>query len=219
MIQDIGTDIVSVARIDGLLRGEGSRFLERWFSPEEIAYCTDKAHPARHLAARLAAKESVAKALRLDSDGPVPWRDIEITLDDRGAPSVRLAAAIRDSLPRPDGSVRVSMSHCDEFATAVAVLETVAVPDHAADPAPPGAQVGPGEAGAGAAGPDPEAQALREYDALRDPDADPELEAVKAAIVLEDLTGVVLSDAEIDPALLTDATSMQALIRRLRGSA
>lgn len=37
MIQGVGTDIVSVARIDALLHGEGSRFLERWFSPEEIA--------------------------------------------------------------------------------------------------------------------------------------------------------------------------------------
>ena len=218
MIQGVGTDIVSVARIDGLMNTEGSRFLARWFKPEEIAYCSSKAHPARHYAARLAAKESVAKALRLDSDGPVPWLNIEIALDDRGAPLVRLAAIIRESMPQPDVSICVSMSHCDEFATAVAVLETATVIEDGAASTTPGAETGLG-ARAATAGQDKVAQALHEYDALRDPDADPELEAVKAAVVLEDLTGVVLSDADIDPTLLADANSMLALIRRLRGPA
>ena len=66
--------------------------------------------------------------------------------------------------------------------------------------------------------PDIVEQVLRDYDALRYPDADPELEAVRAAILLEDVFDVTLSDAEIDPAVLADASAMAALVARLRGA-
>lgn len=62
-------------------------------------------------------------------------------------------------------------------------------------------------------------QVLREYGALRRPDTEPELEAVRAAIMLEDVFGVALSDVEIDPAVLADSAAMADLIARLRGGA
>ena len=62
-------------------------------------------------------------------------------------------------------------------------------------------------------------QVLREYEALRRPDADPELEAVRTAILLEDVFGVTLPDAEIDPAVLADPAAVAALIACLRGTA
>ena len=61
-------------------------------------------------------------------------------------------------------------------------------------------------------------QVLRDYGALRRPDADPELEAVRAAILLEDVFEVVLSDAEIDPAVFADPSAVAALVARLRGT-
>jgi hypothetical protein len=61
-------------------------------------------------------------------------------------------------------------------------------------------------------------QVLRDYDALRRPDTDPELEAVRAAIMLEDVFGIVLSDAEIDSAVLADSSAVAALVARLKGA-
>ena len=61
-------------------------------------------------------------------------------------------------------------------------------------------------------------QVLRNYHALRRPDTDPGLEAVRAAILIEDAFDVVLSDAEIDPAVLADAPAVTALVARLRGA-
>jgi hypothetical protein len=61
-------------------------------------------------------------------------------------------------------------------------------------------------------------QVLRDYDALRRPDIDPELEAVRVAIVLEDVFDVALSDTEIDPAALTDGPATAAMVARLRGA-
>jgi hypothetical protein len=59
-------------------------------------------------------------------------------------------------------------------------------------------------------------QTFVDYGALRRPDTDPELEAVRAAILLEDLFEVTLSDAEIDPAVLADVSAMATLVARHR---
>ena len=66
---------------------------------------------------------------------------------------------------------------------------------------------------------DPEVeQVLCDYAALRRGDTDPELEAVRTAILIEDVFGVTLSDAEINPAVLADASAVSALVARLRGA-
>lgn len=57
-------------------------------------------------------------------------------------------------------------------------------------------------------------QAIRDYGVLRRQDSDPELEAVRTAILLEDLSAVTLSDAEIDPAVLADPSAAVALLAR-----
>jgi hypothetical protein len=61
-------------------------------------------------------------------------------------------------------------------------------------------------------------QVLRDYDALRRPDTDPELEAVRAAIMLEDVFGIALSDTEIDPAVLADSSAVADLVAGLQGA-
>jgi holo-[acyl-carrier protein] synthase len=119
----VGTDIVAVGRIAALIRDRGAAFLDRWFTAREIGYCSGKAVPSRHFAARFAAKEAVVKALPVDWDGPLPWRSIEIGNDPRGVPSVSLSGAILDAAARAGvGEIKVSLSHCDEYATAVALV-------------------------------------------------------------------------------------------------
>ena len=79
--------------------------------------------PSRHFAARYAAKEAVAKALPVFWDGPLPWRSIEIVNDPRGVPLVRLSGAVLEAATRAGiGEISVSLSHCDEYATAIALV-------------------------------------------------------------------------------------------------
>jgi len=119
----VGTDIVAVGRIAALMLDSGTTFLKRWFTAREIDYCLGKAVPSRHFAARFAAKEAVVKALLVAWDGPLPWRYIEITNDPRGVPSVSLSGAILDAAVRAGVSeIKVSLSHCDEYATAIALV-------------------------------------------------------------------------------------------------
>lgn len=118
----LGTDIVDIARVERLIEVGELAFLERWFTADERAYCSGKARPAAHYAARLAAKEAVVKALRWQWTGPVPWPDIEIRHDPTGAPVVRLAGQIRAlATERAATGITVSLSHGQTHATAVAV--------------------------------------------------------------------------------------------------
>jgi hypothetical protein len=61
-------------------------------------------------------------------------------------------------------------------------------------------------------------QVLHDYAAMPRGDSDPELDAVRAAILIEDVFGVTLSDAEISPAVLTGVSGVAALVDRLRGA-
>lgn len=66
---------------------------------------------------------------------------------------------------------------------------------------------------------DPEVeQVLCEYAVLRRGDIDPELDAVRAAILIEDVFGVTLTETEIDPAVLADPPALAAVLARLRGT-
>lgn len=62
-------------------------------------------------------------------------------------------------------------------------------------------------------------RALAEYARLRDPEGDRHLEAVKAAIFLEDVFHVVLREEQIDPDLLGTAEGMRAVLARAGGTA
>jgi serine O-acetyltransferase len=62
-------------------------------------------------------------------------------------------------------------------------------------------------------------RALAEYARLRDPQGDRHLEAVKAAIFLEDVFHVVLREEQIDPDLLGTAEGMRAVLAQAGGPA
>ena len=58
----IGIDLVDCNRIQNSIERFGDRFLKRVFTAGEIAYSNSMKFPARHFAARFAAKEALSKA-------------------------------------------------------------------------------------------------------------------------------------------------------------
>jgi holo-[acyl-carrier protein] synthase len=121
----VGIDLVAVARIQRMLDRVGDRALERLLTPDERAYCLTMAVPARHMAARVAAKEAVYKALQGTEDARgIGWRDIEVVRDGDGRPSARLhgRAAVRLG-ELGGGQVLLSLTHTDDLAAAIAVVQ------------------------------------------------------------------------------------------------
>jgi holo-[acyl-carrier protein] synthase len=85
----VGIDLVEVDRIERLLEQYGERALARLLFDSEREYCMGKASPARHVAARVAAKEAGYKALsQAGADRVLWWHDMEVVLDQRGIPSL-----------------------------------------------------------------------------------------------------------------------------------
>jgi holo-[acyl-carrier protein] synthase len=114
---ELGIDIVRVARIRAALERFGERFVTRVCSPSEAAYVRGRPET---LAGRWAAKEAVSKVLGLGVRG-IGWRDIEIERLPTGQPAVVLhgrAAERAEQLGM--GRIALSISHEDEFAVAIA---------------------------------------------------------------------------------------------------
>ncbi len=114
----VGVDITEIPRIRAALERWGEKFLNRVYTPKEIARYR---HRAPDLAARFAGKEAVMKVLGTGNRG-VAWREIEILPMPSGKPTVKLyrrAEARARKLGM--GEVAISLSHSDEFAVASAV--------------------------------------------------------------------------------------------------
>lgn len=124
-IVGIGLDVVEVPRARSMLERLGTRLLERTLSDEERAYLATLADPAPALAARLAAKEAVYKALQvLPGSRPVGWRDIAVRRLPDGRPEVLLTGRAAEVLAPHQVSIHISISHSRDVAAAVAILES-----------------------------------------------------------------------------------------------
>ena len=125
MILGHGVDVTEIARIEEAVSRFGERFLERSFCPDEIAYCRPMKFPGPHFAARFAAKEAVAKAFGVGIGGDVGWRDVEVTRDAEGRPSVVLHGAAKALAERRHvARVHLALSHTAGCAWASVILES-----------------------------------------------------------------------------------------------
>ena len=120
----IGIDLVTVARVERLLMRHDDRALTRLLTPAEREYCVGMAYPARHVAARVAAKEAVFKALQGSEDARgIGWTEIEVTRDEHGRPGVRLTGRAHTRFAELGGSrILLSLTHTDDTAAAMAVV-------------------------------------------------------------------------------------------------
>jgi len=124
MILGIGTDLIEVARIARAFEKFGARFASRILLPDEIAYCQSHRKPAPFLAARFAAKEAISKAFGTGIGAELGWQDMEIRRRDSGEPWVLLHGKGK-LLYETRGACQllISLSHTENYATAMAVLE------------------------------------------------------------------------------------------------
>ena len=121
----VGVDLVETKRIENSLERFGERFLQRVFTKAEVAYCKSMKFPARHLAARFAAKEAVSKAFGTGIGHAMGWRDIEVQKKESGEPFVVLSGKAKElAAARGVASVWISLSHTDDYSAATIVLES-----------------------------------------------------------------------------------------------
>ena len=116
-----GIDIVPVPRFQKAI--DKKSFLARNFTKNEITYCNNKHNSAVHFAGKFAAKEAVSKALKLEWKEGLNWKEIEIVNEENGAPFAVLYEQVKKIFDRSKYTeLQISISHCDEYAVAVAVV-------------------------------------------------------------------------------------------------
>ncbi len=115
MIAGLGLDIVEVASLE-----DGA---ESCLTAAETEYCRGMRRPGPFVAARLAAKRALFRALGVEP-GSDAWLEVEVVRDDAGRPSLSAAGSVAKAL-RAAGVARVhlSLTHTDEQAAAAVVLE------------------------------------------------------------------------------------------------
>jgi len=125
MLVGTGTDIIEIARIRHSIERYGQRFLERIFTPGEIAFCERKKNAAESYAGRFAAKEAAAKALGTGIARGVTWKEIEVVRKPGERPTLKLhgRAAVRAAVMGAHAA-SLSITHSRELALATVLLES-----------------------------------------------------------------------------------------------
>jgi holo-[acyl-carrier protein] synthase len=124
MIVGTGVDLAEVARIRAAIARYGRRFIERIYTPAEIAYVERKANRFERYAGRFAAKEAGMKAIGTGWRRGVRWRDFEVANLPSGRPTLKLhgeAARIAESLGVK--LISLSITHTAELGMAHVILE------------------------------------------------------------------------------------------------
>ena len=125
MIVGIGIDLAEVDRIREAIERHGQRFIDRIYTPAEIAYVERRANRYERYAARFAAKEAGMKAIGTGWRRGVRWRDFEVSNLPSGRPTLRfdgVAAQVAQSLGVTN--IALSITHTSQQSMAIVILES-----------------------------------------------------------------------------------------------
>ena len=131
MILGIGTDLVDIRRIGKVLDRHGARFEKRCFTDAERAKAKERQKNNKHAetyAKRFAAKEACVKALGTGFSGDITMRDIGVTKDKNGRPSLTLSGGALKKLNvlMPEGAhpiLHLSLTDEPPYAQAFVIIE------------------------------------------------------------------------------------------------
>ena len=124
MILGTGVDLAEVPRVRHLVERYGERYIERIYTPAEIAYVERKANRFERYAARFAAKEAGMKAIGTGWRHGVTWQDFEVANLPSGKPTLRLhGVAARIAGELGVRHISLSLTHTAEYGLAHVILE------------------------------------------------------------------------------------------------
>lgn len=124
MILGTGIDLAEVTRVREAIERYGDKFVQRIYTPLEIAYVERKANKYERYAARFAAKEAGMKAIGTGWRKGVRWHDFEVVNLPTGRPTLRLhgvAAEVASKLGVE--RIHLSLTHTAEQGMAFVILE------------------------------------------------------------------------------------------------
>ena len=128
MIYGIGTDIVSIERIQTILNKNRDGFINRVLTEHEKALFANKADSAAFCAKRFAAKEAFSKALGTGIGRVVSFQDLTVRSNEHGKPYFMPSEKLRLYL-QEKGIKHGHLSISDESQNALAFVVLEALDD------------------------------------------------------------------------------------------
>lgn len=124
MIIGTGVDLAEVPRIKASIERYGAKFIDRIFTPQEIAYVERKANRFERYAARFAAKEAGMKALGTGWRRGVRWQDFEVVNLPSGRPTLQLHGVAQEiAAALGVTAINLSLTHTAGNAMAHVIFE------------------------------------------------------------------------------------------------
>jgi len=125
-ILGIGTDIININRVEKSIKRYGKKFKNKIFSKNEIKYCDNKKYSSSFYAKRYAAKEALTKALGTGLNGKINLKNIEITNNKSGKPSIKLSGKtlsfLKKKIKRKAFQIDLSLSDDKPWAQATVII-------------------------------------------------------------------------------------------------
>ena len=120
----VGIDVLDVVRMEKFVQNE--HFLEKYFTPYEIEYVSKTYRQTLSLAGIYAAKEAFLKALGIGIGGGINLNEIEVNHETSGKPYLQVVSGKAQIMLKSMNvlDIQISISHSDEIATAICILET-----------------------------------------------------------------------------------------------
>jgi holo-[acyl-carrier protein] synthase len=124
MIVGTGVDVAEVPRIRASIERFGAKFIDRIYTPAEIAYVERKANRFERYAARFAAKEAGMKAIGTGWKRGVTWQDFEVANLPSGKPTLWLhGVAAQVAAKLGVRNISLSITHTGQLGMAQVILE------------------------------------------------------------------------------------------------
>ncbi|GAB3625231.1 Holo-[acyl-carrier-protein] synthase [Pandoraea terrae] len=126
MIHGIGTDILQISRVVGVMERTHGRFAEKILGPEELKiYHARRARSAvrglAFLSTRFAAKEAVSKAIGLGMRWPMTWRAVQTLNAPSGKPVVVASGELAEWLAARNLVIDITITDEKDYAVAFAI--------------------------------------------------------------------------------------------------
>ena len=126
MIYGVGTDIVSIDRIQKIILKNREGFIKRVLTEHEQALFANKADSAAFCAKRFAAKEAFSKALGTGIGRVVSFQDLTVRNNENGKPHFIPSEKLRlYLLEKGVKQAHLSISDESQYAVAFVVLEAI----------------------------------------------------------------------------------------------
>lgn len=126
MIYGIGTDILQISRVVGVMERTQGRFAERVLGPDELkVYHARNARSVTrglaYLSTRFAAKEAVSKAIGLGMHMPMTWRALQTLNAPSGQPLAIASGALAEWLAAHHLVIDITITDEKDYAVAFAI--------------------------------------------------------------------------------------------------